>query len=94
MSFIIKTNHLNLKHLLEQRLTHSLQHKGLSKLLDMKYVIQYKKGVKNRVFDALSRREHTDMAGQGLVVTEINPKWIEDLRDNYINDQWTQQLIS
>lgn len=55
-SFIIKTDHISLKHLLEQRLTHTLQHKILCKLLGLDYVIQYKKGVENRAADALSRR--------------------------------------
>jgi RNase H-like domain found in reverse transcriptase/Reverse transcriptase (RNA-dependent DNA polymerase) len=44
-SFIIKTDHLSLKFLLEQKLTHALQHKRLCKLLGLQYEIQYKKDV-------------------------------------------------
>ncbi|XP_027102590.1 uncharacterized protein [Coffea arabica] len=42
--FVIKTDHQALKHLLEQKLTHPLQHKWLTKLLGLDYEIQYKKG--------------------------------------------------
>jgi RNase H-like domain found in reverse transcriptase len=33
MPFVIKTDHISLKHLLDQRLTHTLQHNGLCKLM-------------------------------------------------------------
>jgi len=32
-TFIIRTDHVSFKHLLEQRLNHTLKHKGLCKLL-------------------------------------------------------------
>jgi len=55
--FIIRTDHESLKHLLQQRLHTHLQRKGVSKLLGLDYIIQYKKGKENIVADALSRRE-------------------------------------
>jgi RNase H-like domain found in reverse transcriptase len=70
--FIIKTDHISLKHLLEQRLTHSLQHKGLCKLLGLEYTVQYKKGVENKAADALSRRLEEDKEELNAV-TEIVP---------------------
>ena len=54
--FVIKTDHQSLRHLLEQKLTHQLQHKALSKFRELDYTIQYKKGKANVVADALSRR--------------------------------------
>ncbi|GMI86915.1 hypothetical protein HRI_002360800 [Hibiscus trionum] len=39
-SFVIKTNHEPLKHLLEHKLSTAIQKKGLSKLLGLDYVIQ------------------------------------------------------
>jgi len=55
--FVIRTNQMSLKHLLEQRINHTMQHKRLCKLLELDYVIEYKKETKNKVVDALSRRE-------------------------------------
>lgn len=44
-NFIIKTDHQSLKFLLEQKITTTLQHKCLTKLLGLDYEILYKKGV-------------------------------------------------
>jgi Reverse transcriptase (RNA-dependent DNA polymerase)/RNase H-like domain found in reverse transcriptase len=74
--FIIKTDHISLKHLLEQRLTHSLQHKGLCKLLGLDYVIQYKKRIENRAADALSRRSSDNNVEELNAVTEVLPLWL------------------
>lgn len=53
--FVIKTDHFSLKYLSEQRITTSLQQKGITKLLGLSYEIQYKKGVENLAADALSQ---------------------------------------
>lgn len=55
--FIIKTYHISLKYLLEQKINTASQHKGLSKLLGLDYTIEYIKGNENVVVDALSRQE-------------------------------------
>lgn len=55
--FIIKTDQISLKYLLEQKVNTPMQHKGLSKLLGLNYKMEYKKGVENKVADALSRKE-------------------------------------
>ena len=54
--FIIKTDHEPLKHLLEQKLTTTIQKRGLTKLLGLDYIIQYRSGKNNKVVDALSRQ--------------------------------------
>lgn len=41
--FIIKTDHFSLKFLQEQKITTSLQHKGLTKLMGLSFEIHYKK---------------------------------------------------
>jgi RNase H-like domain found in reverse transcriptase len=74
MPFVIRTDYLSPKHLLEQRLTHSLQHKGLSKMLGLEYEIQYKRGNENIVADALSRRVHANEEMKALAITEVTPK--------------------
>jgi hypothetical protein len=42
--------------------------------MGLDYVIQYKKGVKNKIADALFRRAHSSEHGTTLSITEINPK--------------------
>lgn len=80
--FVIKTDHISLKYLVEQKIHTSTQHKGLSKLLGLDFVIEYKKGCENVVADSLSRREEgkmgnemdVDEAASVLAVSEIKPK--------------------
>jgi len=90
--FIIKTDHISLKYLLEQRLHHTLQHKGLCKLLGLEYTIQYKKGVYNKVADALSRRVNME-TGESHHISVLIPNWIEDLRQSYEGDELAKQVI-
>jgi Integrase zinc binding domain len=94
MSFIIKTDHISLKHLFEQHLTHSLQHKELRNMLDLDYTIQYKRCLENHVAGALSRRDRTIQEGKIMTVTEVNPQWIEDLKVSYEEDSWIQQVLT
>jgi RNase H-like domain found in reverse transcriptase len=70
-AFIIKTDHLTLKHILEQKFTHALQHKELCKLLGLQYEIQYKKDSENIVVDALSRNPELQLENRVMVVIEI-----------------------
>jgi hypothetical protein len=56
-SFVVKTNQQSLKFLLEQKIGSPFQQKWLTKLLSYDFVVEYKKGVENRVADAFSRRE-------------------------------------
>ncbi|KAJ4772249.1 polyprotein [Rhynchospora pubera] len=91
--FIIRTDQISLKHLLEQRVSTTLQHKGLCTLLGLDYVIEYKKGKENRVADALSRVEGRNWMVQAIsaenwAVSEILPNWIQELLQSYVNDPW------
>jgi hypothetical protein len=54
--FIIKINHEILKFLLEQKLHTPIQMKGLTKLLELRYIIQYRKMKENMTVDALSKK--------------------------------------
>lgn len=69
--FTIRTDHHSLKYLLKQRISTPLQHKYLTKLLGYDYKIEYKKGLENKVADALSRRDHSDAIYCAL--TEVKP---------------------
>lgn len=54
--FLIRTDHISLKHVDEQRIYTAAQHKWLLKLLGGEFNIEYKIGAANRVVDALSRK--------------------------------------
>jgi hypothetical protein len=53
--FIIKIDHKILKFLLKQKLHTPIQMKGLTKLLELRYIIQYRKMKENMTVDALSK---------------------------------------
>ncbi|KAJ4788261.1 polyprotein [Rhynchospora pubera] len=95
--FVIKTDQISLKHLLEQKIHTAMQHKGLSKLLGLDYTIEYKKGVENKVADALSRRE--GLSGDCVVqiaglsaISELLPSWMEEVQLSYEGDPWIASM--
>lgn len=54
-TLIIRTDQQSLKYIHEQKLTDSIHHKLLVKLLGYNYKVEYKKGRENPTADALSR---------------------------------------
>ena len=54
--FVIKTDQRSLRHLLDQKAVSTIQQRWASKLIGLKYRIEYKPGVDNKVADALSRK--------------------------------------
>ena len=93
-TFVIKTDHESLKHLLEQKLTTSIQKKGLTKLLGLDYTIQYRSGKTNKVADALSRQFEKEAQLQGLTSITIIPEWIKELEQSYKGDKSVEDMIS
>ncbi|KAJ3698695.1 hypothetical protein LUZ61_002400 [Rhynchospora tenuis] len=94
--FVIKTDQISLKHLLEQKVTNALQHKGLCVLLGLDYSIEYKKGKENKVADALSRVQGQNWVlkseiGELGSVSELLP-WIQELTQSYQGDPWIEEL--
>lgn len=57
--YLCHTNYKSLTNLDDQRLSTPWQHKALTKLMGLNYKIVYKKGVDNKVADALSRVSQT-----------------------------------
>lgn len=95
--FIIRTDQISLKYLLEQRVNTPMQHRGLSKLLGLTYKIEYKNGAENKVADALSIREgqngeEMEEKSEVMAVTELIPKWVQEVRASYMGDEWSEGL--
>jgi transposase InsO family protein len=96
-NFIIRTDQISLKNLLDQKVNTTMQHRGLSKLLGLNYTIEYKRGIENKVADALSRREgHSGqldcLQGSLLAVSELIPQWVQEIQQSYQNDPWIDGL--
>ena len=90
--FIIRTDHRSLLFLMDQRVTTKMQQKALLKLMDLKFIIQYKKGVSNSAADALSRVPHCEVSSLNSLST-CTPTWLEKLQEGYSDDPETQQLL-
>jgi hypothetical protein len=98
---IIKTDQSSLKYLASQKLLEGIQHKLMLKLLEFDYVIEYKKGIENKVADALSRKyqEETDSQPNkcSLQCTALSlaiPAWTAKVFDSYKTDTTCQKLLT
>jgi hypothetical protein len=63
--------------LLEQKIGTSFQQKWITKLLGYDFVVENKKGVENRVADALSRKEGWEEDGSLALLSIPIAKWVE-----------------
>jgi hypothetical protein len=89
--FIIKTDHQSLKHFLDARTSTLAQQKWLTKLLGYDYTISYKRGVKNRIADALSR-QHEDPASLSTI-SYVHLDWLDQMKEELKQDPWIQAKI-
>jgi hypothetical protein len=82
--FRVRTDHYNLKFLLDQRLATIPQHHWVGKLLGFDFEVEYKPGSTNIVADALSRRNMEAV----LAFTMVAPRFsfINNLRQAHITD--------
>jgi len=55
-------------------------------------VVEYKKGIENRVADALSRKEGWEEDGSLALLSIPIAEWVEDLKHQYTMDAELQQL--
>jgi hypothetical protein len=94
--FVISNDQQSLAHLNEQRLHTSWQHKVFTKLLEMNYIIVYKKGLDNRVVDALSRNlDHADTHSSScLAISIVQPTWLEEVKLSYDSDPYFADVIA
>ena len=101
--FIIKTDQQSLKYLLEQRIATPAQQKWLTKLLGYLFVVEYKKGIENKVANALSRRvdpaaivqsgTSSDCSSSLCLISFPCPSWINELKASYHSDPTMLSLL-
>jgi hypothetical protein len=97
--FLIKTDQQSLTHLDDQRVSTPWQQKALTKLMGLQFRILYKKGVENRVANALSRRSdfgQDDSAMQLNVVFASSAvrTWLLEVTEGYKDDVLAQKILS
>jgi hypothetical protein len=90
--FIILTDQKSLTNLDDQRLSTPWQHKALTKLMGLNYRIIYKKGIDNKVADALSRVP-SDTSYDIAALSVIKPLWLQDIQSSY-TDTLSLKLLS
>ena len=88
--FKVETHHDSLKYFLEQRISSEEQQKRVTKMLGYDFEIIYKKGKKNVVYDALSRKDE-DVESLLYAFSILQLEWIIEVRDEWKNDEemWT-----
>lgn len=72
--------------------TCSVEAKRIVKLLGLDYTIQYKKGVENKVANALSRQREGAAIHQ-LRVFSSSPAWLQEILTSYDNDELASKVI-
>jgi len=90
--FKVKTDHDSLKYFLEQRLSLEEKQKWVTKMLGYDFEIIDKKGKLNVVEDALSRKDE-DVKALLCAISIIQPNWINEVRDEWKNDEEVWTLI-
>ncbi|GJW25283.1 ty3-gypsy retrotransposon protein [Tanacetum coccineum] len=88
--FRVFTDQRSLKHLLTQVVQSPEQYKWASKLLGYDFEVHYKPGKENRVADALSRIEESQLLS---LSTPIFP-WLQELREYYTNNPEGRDFVS
>jgi ribosomal protein L21E len=91
--FIVKTDHQSLKFLLEQKVGTSFSVEMVTKLIGYDFTVEYKKGVENRVADALSRRDDWEPEITISLLSIPTVSWLKDLKAEYETDVQLKTLL-
>lgn len=65
--------------------------------MEHNYTVEYKKRKESKADDALSRqyeKEEGDLKVLMVTITRLEPKWVEEVKFSYFEDDKTQQLIT
>jgi hypothetical protein len=82
--FIVKTDHYNLKYLLDHRPATIHQHHWVSKLPGFDFLVEYRSGTTNVIADALSHRDNEE--GEVMAISAPRSDFIERLRHAQATD--------
>lgn len=94
-TFKVKIDQQSLKHLLEQKVGPPLQQKWITKPLRYDFLVEYKKGMENRVANALSRKyEKEEEEGEFKAISFPIATWLDDLKMTYSHDSHLQDLLN
>lgn len=88
--FIVKTDQKALKHLLNQHIHTEFHVACISKLMALDFAIEYKKGLENKVADALSR----DPSAELLAISILGPhgSLLDQIKSSWRTDQHQQAI--
>jgi hypothetical protein len=89
--FRIRTDHISLKHLLDQKVTYPSQHLWLTKLLGFDYEIEYRKGKDNVAANALSRIPSEQLST--MIMTSISTPLMDEIRMTWASDDSLKHII-
>jgi len=90
-SFKIRTDHVSLKYLLNQKLSFPSQHLWLTKLLGFDYEIEFRSGRENIAADALSRISSNEL--HALTLSTIEAPVLENIKQLWQEDNRIQAII-
>jgi hypothetical protein len=85
--FVVRTDHYNLKYLLDQRLSTIPQHAWVSKLFGYQFTVEFKPGHQNAAVDALSCRDEEQVSVHALSLPTF------DIVDQFLQESTTLQEI-
>jgi Reverse transcriptase (RNA-dependent DNA polymerase)/RNase H-like domain found in reverse transcriptase/Integrase zinc binding domain/Retroviral aspartyl protease len=95
-SFVIRTDHRSLHHLLTQTIQTPEQQQFLSKLVGYDFSIEYKSGSSNAAADALSRVHETENITPTMALMALSKPFCLDLdrlQTELLQDDQTKQII-
>nr|GEU40478.1 transposon Ty3-G Gag-Pol polyprotein [Tanacetum cinerariifolium] len=86
--FVVKTDHISLKYLLDQRVSTPAQARWLPKLMGYDFRVEYKRGVTNIRADALSRQPEFSF----LAISHVTAGWWAELQQEVKQDTYYHNL--
>uniref|UniRef100_A0A0A9D1W1 Reverse transcriptase domain-containing protein n=1 Tax=Arundo donax TaxID=35708 RepID=A0A0A9D1W1_ARUDO len=92
--FAIQTDQKSLTQLVDNKLITPMQQKAFVKLMGLQFRIHYKKGIDNKVADALSRLPREDDQEEVQAISVCRPKWLSEVVAGYTEDEQAKKLLT